>query len=86
VSYKKEMTMSVKEQVIEIISRTLDIEKSELSGDTSLYAGAGVDSTEMVEITVALAKALDVKLAQGDISNKSTIDDIAATIEKKKQS
>ena len=77
--------MSVREEVISIIAKTLDLEPSELSDDVSLYSGVGVDSTEMVEVTVALSKALGVKLVQGDISNKVPLKDIVAEIEKKKQ-
>jgi len=77
--------MSVKEQVISIIAKTLDLETSELGDDVSLYSGVGVDSTEMVEVTVAISKALGVKLAPGDISNKITLKELVAVIEKKKQ-
>jgi len=77
--------MSVREQIISVIAKTLDLEPSELSDDASLYSGVGVDSTEMVEVTVALSKALGVKLVQGDISNKITLKEIVAVIEKKKQ-
>jgi acyl carrier protein len=77
--------MSVREQIISVIAKTLDLEPSELSDDVSLYSGAGVDSTEMVEVTVAISKALGVKLVQGDISNKITLRELVAVIEKKKQ-
>jgi len=77
--------MNINEQVASVIAKTLDLEPSELKDDTSLYAGAGVDSTEMVEVAVALSKQLGVKLAVGDISNKNTVKEIAAIIEKKKQ-
>ncbi len=76
--------MSVQEEVASIIAKTLDLNPGEIKGDVSLYQGVGVDSTEMVEVTVALSKGLGVKLAQGEISNKSTLNDIVAVIEKKK--
>ena len=77
--------MSVREQIISVIAKTLDLEPSELGDDVSLYSGVGVDSTEMVEVTVAISKALGVKLAQGDISNKITLKELVAVIERKKQ-
>ena len=77
--------MSVKEEVLSVIAKTLDLEPSELGDEVSLYSGAGVDSTEMVEVAVALSKALGIKLAQGEISNKMPLKDIISVIEKKKQ-
>ena len=64
--------MGLKEEVIEAIATTLEVGKEELIEDKNLYDSIGVDSTEMVELTVALSKKFAVKIAANEIGKTST--------------
>ena len=77
--------MNIQEQIIATIAETIDINASEIKPDVSLYSGVGLDSTEMVEVAVALGKKLGVVIKSGEISNKQSVNEIAAIIEQKKQ-
>jgi len=77
--------MGLKEEVFEVISKTLDIEKAEIGEDQKLYDSIGVDSTEMVELVVTFNKHFGVKLETNEITKFSTLNEIVGVIEKKKQ-
>jgi len=77
--------MGLKEEVIEVISKTLDIGKDELKEDQKLYDSIGVDSTEMVELVVSFNKHFGEKIAANEITKFSTINEIVGVLEKKKQ-
>ena len=76
--------MELKEEVIEVISKTLDIKKEELKEDQKLYDSIGVDSTEMVEVVVSFNKHFGIKLEANEITQFSTINEIVGVLEKKK--
>jgi acyl carrier protein len=74
----------LKEDVKIAIAEILDVRVDQISDTAKLYDSIGVDSTEMVELTVALGKRFNVKLASNDISKFSTPLEIVSVIEKKK--
>ncbi|MCM8787176.1 MAG: acyl carrier protein [Candidatus Omnitrophica bacterium] len=75
--------MRIKEDVISTIAQVLDVEKEKLEVDKSLYDSVGVDSTEMVEIRIALKKKLGVELLDREITNRQPLNQIIEIIEKK---
>lgn len=77
--------MALKEEVIGRICETLDVSAKELKEDQKLYDSVGVDSTEMVELTVSLSKHFGVSFESNEITKNSTPLEITAVIEKKKQ-
>ena len=77
--------MGLKEEVIAHISKTLDVESSEIGEDQKLYDSIGVDSTEMVEVVVSMSKQFEVKLETSEITKFSTPNEIVDLIERKKQ-
>ena len=77
--------MGLKEEIIEVISKTLDIGKDEVKEDQKLYDSIGVDSTEMVELVVSFNKHFGVKIEANEITKFSTINEIVGVLEKKKQ-
>jgi len=77
--------VGLKEDVLEIVCSVLDAKAEEVKLDETLYDALGVDSTEMVELRIAVNKALGIELAQGEITNKQTPNQIVEVIEKKKQ-
>ncbi len=77
--------MGLKEEVSEVISKTLDIEEAEIGEDQKLYDSIGVDSTEMVELVVTFNKHFGVKIETNEITKFSTLNEIVGVIEKKKE-
>ncbi len=75
--------MELKEQIKETIVSTLNIKPQELKEGMSLENSLGVDSTEMVELTVSISKKFNIKLADKEISKTSTIDDIENAVKSK---
>ena len=76
--------MGLKEEVIEVISKTLDVGEDELKEDQKLYDSIGVDSTEMVEVIVSFNKHFGIKIEANEITKFSTINEIVKVLEKKK--
>ncbi len=76
--------MGIKEEVFEVVSKTLDIAKAEIGEDQKLYDSIGVDSTEMVELVVTFNKHFGVKIETNEITKFSTLNEIVGVIEKKK--
>ncbi|MCK4912096.1 MAG: acyl carrier protein [Candidatus Omnitrophica bacterium] len=77
--------MELKKEVIELISKTLDINEDEVKADQKLYDSIGVDSTEMVELVVTFNKHFGVKIETNEITKFSTVNEIVDLIERKKQ-
>ncbi len=61
------------EERIEKVFGEIGIDKSELRPEATLKTGLGVDSTEMVELLVALEKEFSVKIPDGAINGGSTV-------------
>jgi len=77
--------MGLKEEVVELISKTLDIEENEIKEGQKLYDSIGVDSTEMVELVVTFDKHFGIKIETNEITKFSTLNEIVEVIRKKKQ-
>ena len=75
--------MEIKEKVKEVMVNLLKIKPEELKDDVKLYDGIGVDSTEMVELVIALEKTFSTKLSPKEITKFSTLNDIEKIIQSK---
>ena len=76
--------MALKEEVLGVIAKTLDVKEEELEEGKSLYDSVGVDSTEMVELVVSLGKHFGVKVETSEVTKFSSPQDIVNVIETKK--
>jgi len=76
--------MSAEQQVKEVIAQTLSLGQDEIKMDATLSESLDVDSTEMVDLRVALEKALGIKFEQNEVTKNSTPQDIVAAVESKK--
>lgn len=76
--------MDTKEKVKDVIVRLLKIKPEELKDGLSLEQSLGVDSTEMVEVCIALQKEFGVQLAEKEVVKQNSVDQIAQVIESKK--
>ncbi|MBI5145184.1 MAG: acyl carrier protein [Candidatus Omnitrophica bacterium] len=75
--------MEIKEKVKEEIVKLLKVKPQELKDELSLEGSIGVDSTEMVELVIALEKVFGTKLSPKEITKFSTINDIERVIQSK---
>lgn len=76
--------MSVEQQVQEVIVQTLSVKPEEIKKDQALYDCLGVDSTEIVDLRVALEKKFAVKIDAKEITKSSSLQDIISLIENKR--
>lgn len=75
--------MDMKDEALRVIADTLDVDKEDITEDENLYDSIGVDSTEMVELTVALGRHFGIKIETNEITKFSTPQDIFNVIENK---
>ena len=75
--------MSVDAKLKAIFQKVLDISPDEIKGDQTLDGSLGIDSTELVEISVAIKKELNVPLKDGELKKSQTFNQIVKIIEGK---
>ena len=68
--------MSVEERVSRVLVEGIGIDPGEVMPDAGLKSKLGIDSTEMVEVLVALEKEFGLKVPDGIIGNDSTVRDL----------
>ena len=76
--------MELRDEIVKLISETLDVGEDEFKDDQNLYDSIGVDSTEMVEVAVSLGKHFGVKVETSEVTKFSTPLEIVDVITKKK--
>jgi acyl carrier protein len=79
----KEVSMETKEKIKDILVKLLKVKPEELKDDIALQDGIGVDSTEMVEVVIALEKAFGTKVSAKEVTKFSTLNDIDRLIQSK---
>ena len=72
--------METKGGIKNVRVRLLKIRPEEVKDGGGLQAGIGVDSTEMVELVIALGKEVNVKIEQNEITKDSTLEEIEGVI------
>lgn len=75
--------MSTEQDVQEVIVQTLKVKPDELQLETSLSNSLGVDSTEIVDLIVALEKRFRVKINSKEITKDSSVNGIISLIKNK---
>ena len=74
--------MDIKQVIKEVLVNELKVKPEELKDDVSLQESINVDSTEMVDVVLALEKAAGVKLATSEVTKYCTINEIETVIRK----
>ncbi len=72
--------MSVEQQVKEVVAETLSIKPEEIDLNAKLSEAYDLDSTEAVDLRVALEKKLGVKLSNEEVSKQSTTQQIIEVV------
>ncbi|HAJ56446.1 MAG TPA: hypothetical protein DCL35_01605 [Candidatus Omnitrophica bacterium] len=76
--------MDTKAKVKDVIVNLLKVKPEELKEGQTLEQCLGVDSTEMVEICIALQKEFGVQIQEKEVAKYHSLDQIAQVIEAKK--
>ena len=66
-----------------IFKKVLDIKESEIVPGAKLDESIGIDSTEMVEISVALKKELGLALKDNELKKTQSFNEIVAVLKSK---
>ena len=75
--------MDVKEKVKNLLIELFEIDSDEIRDDVELYSGLGLDSTETVELILAIEKLFNIKIMEKEITKFSCCKDIAHVIQGK---
>lgn len=73
------------EHVRDIIVNTLSCEAEQVTPETNLFEDLEADSLEAVELSMALEEVFGVGIADEDMANIKTVNDIVEYIKSKKQ-
>jgi acyl carrier protein len=76
--------MAVEAELKNVIVQTLSVKPEEIKLEQSLSDSLGMDSTELVDLRVALEKNFGIKIEAQEITKDSTVSQIASLIERKK--
>lgn len=71
----------MKEEVINIISSTLEIDKKSINENTNLIADLDVESLDLVNLVVAFEEKYGMEIPDQDIKNLQTVSDIINYLE-----
>lgn len=66
-----------------IFKKVLDIKESEIVPGAKLDEALGIDSTEMVEISVSIKKELGIALKDNELKKTHSFNDIVAIVKTK---
>jgi len=75
--------VAVEETVKEIFNQVLDVKPEEIQPESIIEESLGVDSTEMVEISVSIKKALNIELADNELKKSHSFNDIVEILKTK---
>ncbi len=75
----------MKQDVIDLISKTLEINPQDLKGDTDLSRDLGVESIDLVDLVTAFEDKYNFEIPDNELKNLKTVDDIVSYIEKHKK-
>ena len=75
--------MSIEDRVKGIFKKVLDIKPEEIKLDSKLDQSLGVDSTEMVEISVSLKKEFGVPIAGTQVKKTHSLSEIINILKSK---
>ncbi len=77
--------METKAKVKDVIVKLLKVRPDELKEGQTLEQCLGVDSTEMVEVCIALQKEFGVQLGEKEVAKQHSVEQIALVIDNKKR-
>ncbi len=76
-------TAEIQQKINDTIVKSLGVKPEELKPEGKLYDSLGVDSTEMVEVVIALSKAFDTQISAKEVTKLNSINEIVSIIRSK---
>ena len=73
--------MNIKEEVIDIIVKTLEVDKKDVKDNTNLIKDLDVESLDLVDLVVAFEEKYNFEIPDNEIKNLQTVNDIVKFIE-----
>ena len=70
------------DQIKEIVAKTLGVEVSSLTTETSFKEDLGADSLDLFELVMALEEELGVEIPSEELENISTLGDVEKYLNK----
>lgn len=74
---------NVEKRIKELFVKLFDMKPEEVALKANLNGDLGMDSTEMVELIVALEKEFKIGIEDGEITNKHCVSDVVRIVEDK---
>ena len=79
----EQQTLTLEQRIKNIFKKVLDIKPEEIKSDAKLDVSLGVDSTEMVEISVALKKEFGMVLVDNEVKKTHSLNEIVNILKTK---
>lgn len=73
----------MKEEIINLISEVLEVDKSEINENTNLINDLEIESLDLVDLVAAFEKKYNFEIPDNDIKSLQTVSDIVKYIESK---
>ncbi len=73
----------MKEEIINLISEVLEVDKSEINENTNLINDLEIESLDLVDLVAAFEKKYNFEIPDKDIKNLQIVSDIVKYIESK---
>ncbi|MBO7699235.1 acyl carrier protein [Candidatus Saccharibacteria bacterium] len=74
----------MKDDVIKLISKTLEIDPADLNDDTDLMQDLGVESIDLVDLVTAFEDKYHLEIPDNELKNLRTVGDIVKYAESHK--
>lgn len=75
----------MREEVVNLIADTLEIDKEALTDDTDLAHDLNVESIDLVDLVTAFEDKYAFEIPDQELKNLQTVGDIVAFVEKRKK-
>ena len=75
----------MKQEVIDLIANTLEIDKDELKDDTDLARDLNVESIDLVDLVTAFEDKYQFEIPDQELKNLQTVGDIVSYVEKRQK-
>lgn len=75
------MKKNLKEEIIELIADTLEIDKEQIKETTNLARDLEVESLDLVDLVVAFEEKYNLEIPDQEVKNLQTVSDIISYIE-----
>ena len=72
----------MKQEVIDLISKTLEINPNDLKSDTDLARDLDIESIDLVDLVTAFEEKYNFEIPDNELKNLQTVGDIVAYVEK----